>query len=330
MKKIWLMAFFIPAVLLLASAPRLKHTQTRAANAAPLTAAELSESAAPPSEEAASESFRIKRSSDGKIETLSAEAYICGVLCGEMSADFSDEALKAQAVAAYTFACRRKQANKEKAYDLTDDFTVDQCYISPEAAQEKWGKAAAGALERFKGLVNEVSGYMVTYNGTAALTVYHAISSGKTQSSADAWGGEVPYLCGVESLGDITASGYASTVKYTPEEVSKRLNGLVKTSGEASAWFSAPVKNSSSYIKQINVCGTEISGGELRKTLELRSSCFEVSYSEGVFIFNVKGSGHGVGMSQMGAEAMAQQGSSFDEILCHYYPGCSVQKIKIG
>lgn len=330
MKKIWLMAFFIPAVLLLTSLPRLGSPQAVAVNGSAAAIRGAIESRAPKAAAAATDSFRIKRSASGNIEVISADEYIRGVLCGEMPSSFSDEALKAQAVAAYTFACRRRQVNSAAGYDITDDYTVDQCYISEAEAKEKWGEGADATLERYKDLVSEVSGYMVTYNDTAALTVYHAMSGGKTQNAADVWGGTLPYLRSVDSPGDAAAANYISTVKFSADEVSKRLEKLVKTSGEPSGWFGTAKRTEADYVNSIPVCGKSITGAQLRAALELRSTCFDTEFSEGQFVFTVRGSGHGVGMSQTGADAMAKQGSGYKEILCHYYPGCEVKKVSVG
>lgn len=329
MRKIGLMAVFIPAVLLLTSLPQLNTPSAAVQTGAGGNAVfELLDEPAPAAELAATDTFRVKRKESGKVETLSANDYICGVLCGEMPSSFSDEALKAQAVAAYTFACRRRQTNSADGYDVTDDYTVDQCYISPEDAAKKWGDSAEATLERYRKLVSEVSGYMVTYEGKAALTVYHATSGGKTQNVSDVWGGSLPYLCGTDSPGDATAANYVTTVQYTADEVSKRISGLCSVSGDSSQWFGKTERTAADYVKSVSVCGKSITGAQLRAALELRSNCFDISFADGKFTFTVRGSGHGVGMSQTGADAMARQGSGYEEILCHYYPGCKVEKVK--
>lgn len=328
MKKILLMICFITAVLLLTPLPKLGRPEATATGLTAVAITDDLQAEAPAAEAAASESFKLKISETGEIITLSAEDYICGVLCGEMPSGFTDEALKAQAVAAYTFACRRKRTNSLKNYDITDDFSVDQCYISPEKARNKFGDSAEEILERFQTIVKDVSGYMITYNGTAALTVYHAVSSGKTQAASDVWGGSLPYLISVDSPGDTATSEYISTVTYSADETAERLGKFVNASGDPESWFGNSVRNSADYVTEISVCGKKITGAELRFAMELRSSCFEISFSDNSFIFTVRGNGHGVGMSQNGAEAMARQGSGYKEILYHYYPGCNVEKIE--
>lgn len=327
MKRIGLMAVFLPAVLLLTPLPQLTEPAAAAASTGAAVFSDEITEPAPKAATAAADSFRVLDRETGTVSELSAEDYLCGVLCGEMPSSFEDEALKAQAVAAYTFACRRRQTNAALDYDITNDYTVDQCYLSEKEALERWGSGAEQTLERLHTLVREVSGYMVTYEGTAALTVYHATSAGKTQDAADVWGGSLPYLCGVDSPGDALAEGYITTVQYTADEMALKLSGLCTADGDPQDWFAEPERNAADYVQSITVCGKKQTGAQVRAALELKSTCFEINWFDGMFTVTVRGSGHGVGMSQTGANAMAAQGSGFEEILCHYYPGCTVEKI---
>lgn len=326
MKKIIWLGLFLPALLLLAPLPLLKKP-VAAATSAGVYYSELNELEAPTAQTAATDVFTVKDHKTGEISQMTATDYICGVICGEMPISFGDEAIKAQAVAAYTFACRRRQTNAAKNYDITTDYTVDQCYLSEAQAREKWGDSAEENIAKIRTLVSEVSGYMVTYEGTAALTVYHATSAGKTQNVSDVWGGELPYLCSVDSPGDTLSEGYVSTVQLGRDEMAQKLGKICTVSADASLWFSNIKKNAAGYVSEITVCGKTVSGNALREVLSLKSSCFEINFYDNTFTVTVKGNGHGVGMSQNGAAAMAANGSSFEEILCHYYPGCKVEKI---
>lgn len=282
-----------------------------------LSALEAEESAAGYS------SFRIKFS-DGKISETDAFDYIVGVVASEISPSSNAEALKAQAVAAYTFACRRKASASGRDYDLTDDPTTDQCYTPVETLRQKWGDKADEYLTKINEAVKSVEGQILIYDGAAALTVYHAISPGTTVACKDVWGTDLPYLREVESVGDKLSDGYLSTVQMTAEELSSKLSSLAASSGDASGWFTDISCANSGRVNNLKFCGTEVSGSDISKALELRSACFEISFADGSFKFTVKGYGHGVGMSQTGAQYMAQQGSSYKEILSHYYPGCTL------
>lgn len=325
MKKIIWLGLFLPSLLLLAPLPLLK-TPTQAV-AAGVYYTELEVNEAPEAQKAATDSFLVKDHKTNEIYTLTASEYICGVVCGEMPLSFGDEAIKAQAVAAYTFACMRRQTNSGKDYDITTDYTVDQCYVSESEAKQKWGDNAEQSIKKIKELVDSVMGYMVTYNGNAALTVYHSASAGKTQNVSDVWGGSLPYLVSVDSVGDTTSEGFVSSVQLTADEMKEKLKPLCSVSGQASDWFKNPQKNSAGYVSEITVCGKKLTGSQIRAALSLKSTSFEINYFDNTFTVTVKGNGHGVGMSQYGAAAMASNGSGFEEILCHYYKGCKVEKV---
>ncbi len=323
MKRIAKLGLFLTAIMLLIPLPLLKKEPTAAASA--IIYDEIS--ASPRAETVFADSFRVLNHENGKISKLSAEDYITGVVLAEMPSSFPEEALKAQAVAAYTFACRRRHSNQGKEYDITTDHTTDQAFLSESSAVEKWGEASRDNIEKVKSAVKAVAGYMVTYNGDAALTVYHSTSAGKTQSAAEVWGGDLPYLKAVDSSGDVLSTSFLSVTHFTPAQMQEKLKKLCKTSGAPEAWFSDISPNSSGYVSELKICGKEISGAALREALGLKSTAMEIAYSEDKFTVTVKGNGHGVGMSQNGAAALASSGSSFEEILCHYYPGCKVEKI---
>lgn len=325
MKKIGLLSILLPVLMLLIPLPSMKNAPNE--SIAVSGSYTYSDDTTVPANEAASESFRLYDHESGEIIEISTEDYIFGVLAAEMPASYEPEALKAQAVAAYTFACRRKQTAENKEYDISTDYTVDQAYITTAAAQEKWGENADVYTEKLKTAVSEVSGYLVTYNGDTALTVYHAVSSGKTENAEDIWGSEIPYLTAVDSSGDRLASNYLSSAEFTAEEFSDKLTALCEFTGEPETWLGKSECTDSGHVKQITICRKAISGSDVRSALELPSSTFDISFSDGGFIVNCRGYGHGVGMSQHGANILAQQGSDFKEILSHYYPGCEIEKV---
>ena len=269
------------------------------------------------------DSFRVKDKDSGKITVMDAKSYVFSVVAAEMPALYEPEALKAQAVAAYTFACFRAGEREAEEYDITTDSKIDQSFITMEKVCDLWGDKADEYVTKIKQAVSAVSDMILSYNGKTALSVYHAISPAKTNSAKDVWRKDVPYLVSVLSEGDKTANGYKDTVFLTLDELNSKLKEIEITDGKA---FSDINVSDTGYVLSLNVCGKKFSGSEIASALELRSANFDVSFENGSYKFTVFGFGHGVGMSQNGANHMAKQGSSYKEILLHYYKNCEIVK----
>lgn len=267
--------------------------------------------------------FRIKIKNSGEIKKISATDYIIGVLAGEMSPLNETEALKAQAVAAYSFALYRKGKAGSRDYDLTDTPDTDQCFIETEKLKEKWGENYDKYYETLKNVVNSVKGEYLSFGGKPALAVYHAISSGKTENASDIWGGDYPYLKSVESIGDKLSPNFLSEASFSKEELYEKLKDL-NQSGEGEA-FSKEERTKAGAVKSIEYFGKKVKGSQIQAALSLKSSNFSVEFKDDVYYFSVKGYGHGVGMSQTGAQYLAKQGSTYKEILFHYYGGCELK-----
>lgn len=269
------------------------------------------------------ENFKVLK--NDTVITLSAREYIFGVVAAEMPALYEEEALKAQAVAAYTFAFYKSgQSNGE--YDISASPEEAQCYITREETAQKWGENTDEYTKKIEKCVDEVLGQYLVYDDQIIFAAYHAISSGTTNSCADVWGTELPYLVSVDSVGDRLAKGYLSETVFTADELSQKLESIANPDGQPQNYFSDINKNSSGYVKTLKFCGKDTTGSQICKLLELRSSNFEVSFADGSFTFSCVGYGHGVGMSQNGANYMAQQGSTYEEILYHYYKGAVLKK----
>lgn len=257
-----------------------------------------------------------------KIEEMPVEDYLLGVVAGEMPALYEKEALKAQTVCAYTFMLWRQKANNDKDYDITDDYTTDQCFVPIETARERWGSHADEYTEKIKSAINEVKFQKLTYNGETILSVYHSLSSGKTESAKNVWGKDYPYLQAVASVDDVLATNYTSTVTIAPEQIASALS---LTANEViQNGFADITRTESGTVKTLKIGAKEFKGSEIRKALDLKSSNFEIANKDGSFTFTVYGYGHGVGMSQNGANCMAKQGFTYEEILKHYYTGCQI------
>lgn len=269
---------------------------------------------------------KIKVLKDGAVNEYSAADYIFGVVAAEMPALYHEEALKAQAVAAYTFACYRAQSNQNTEYDISADPDTAQCFITREEAAARWGDNADEYTQKIDSCITAVQGELLTFDKKPIFAAYHAISSGSTSACEDVWGDDLPYLKSVDSSGDRLASGYLSEATFSTEELTSNLKDISSPSGEAQNYFTDIKTTDNGYVKSITYCGKNVSGSQICKSLGLRSSNFTISFADDKFTFTVKGYGHGVGMSQTGADYMAKQGSNYEEILLHYYSGATLQK----
>lgn len=323
MKKI-IVTGFIVAFLMLVIPMSLAKKPTETAKP---TAARVSVKAETKDENAVSESaygetFRIK--TEDKIIELTAEEYITGVVAAEMPASFEAEALKAQSVAAYSFALYRKDKRKGEEYDLTDSFKTDQSYLSNGSLKEKWGEAYDENIKKIKEAVRSVSGQYLSYDGAVALALYHSVSAGRTNACADIFGSEVPYLVSVDSKTDILSPDYKSVFSFSYDELNGKLKSIANASGADRLSDSKTDENG--LVKEIKFSGVAVSGIKLSGLLGLSSPNFSVEYSDGAYTFYCLGHGHGVGMSQYGANQLALTGSTYKEILKHYYPGTEIKK----
>lgn len=321
MKKILFIAFFISAVMVLLPLSKLENSPS-VISASAVKSDEIK------IHKQQSTSFKVYITEEEKTVEIDTQDYIFGVVAAEMPALYETEALKAQAVAAFTFACRRKYENSDKEYDITNDHTTDQSYITKAQAKERWGEKADEYIKKIEDAVSETSGYIITHDNSPITAVYHAISSGKTESAENIWDADISYLVPVSSEGDKLANNYISEVILTKEELSEKLSSKTALSGEPNNFFNSFERTQSGTVLRVDVCGNKLKGSEIRSLLNLRSSNFSVEFKDEKFVFSVYGYGHGVGMSQNGANYMAKQGCSFKEILTHYYTGCAVEKVK--
>ncbi len=273
--------------------------------------------------------FRILRTATGETEQVSEEDYTVGVLAAEMSPEAEPEALKARAVAAYTYACRRRADGNDGAlgYDLTDDADSDQAYISKDEQVALWEDSYGCNRELLERAAYEVLGELITFGGRPILAVSHEISSGKTENAYELLEGNYPYLISVESSADLLAPDYLSTEEYDVAEFADMALELgITLVGEAESWLSEPVRSGSGGVVEYLLAGHSVSGLRMKKAFGLKSTSFELAYSRERFTFTVRGIGHGLGMSRFGAEHMASQGNGYREILEWYYPNTVIKK----
>lgn len=299
-------------------------------------AAEASQPQAPSEAPQAGEAvFRILNEATNEVFTVSERDFILGTVACEMPISFEPEALKAQAVAAYTYYSNvRSRARAASDSDTGSDFSADpaaaKVYMSKEQLQERWGDSFEERYQKLCAAVDAVTGQLLVQDSEPILAVFHAISGGNTEASADVFGGERSYLTPVPSPGDLLAPNYQTTVTLTAEEFKAAAEAQwegIAFEGEPQTWVGQAERTASGMVKTIKLGSMDVKGTEARTAFSLRSADFDLLYSEGNFVFTVRGYGHGVGMSQYGAEYMAQQGSSYQEILAWYYPGSSLSGV---
>lgn len=268
--------------------------------------------------------------STGQTVELPLREYLIGAVAAEMPVSWPDEALKAQAVAAHSYALyRRDHSTGENGAWFTADPARRQGCLTDAVLHSYWGTAYAANYARLCALVDAVQTQVLYYGDAPAGTSYFAMSNGRTEASENVWGTALPYLVPVDSSTDTAADNYEYTLNLSAAQLqlllSERL-GIAADLSQQAQWFGAPVLTSSGYVDTLPVCGQTVQGTTLRKALGLRSACFTVAYQSGTFSFTTKGYGHGVGMSQWGAKALAEQGADYRAILVHYYPGTELRE----
>ena len=262
---------------------------------------------------------------DEGIYTTDLQSYLPGVLAGEMPALFEPHALMAQAVAARTYilhAMTTVSAAHPRAV-ICDDPACCKAYASEEALRSQWGTNYDSYLARITAATEGTDGQHLTYMGEPIEAVFHSSSKGTTEASSSVWN-DRPYLVSVESPETIEdVPNLVTEVVFSAEELKSALSAKfpqLQFSDSPSAWFGDIQLTEGGRVDTVTVCGTALKGTQLRSALGLRSAAFAVDCTADVFTFTVSGYGHGVGMSQYGANVYAKQGWSYQEILAHYYP----------
>jgi len=266
---------------------------------------------------------------NGEIHNISMDEYLLLALAGEMPASFEPEALKAQAVALRTYTLYFLQSRKQNHpdADICDDFACCAAAESMDSLREKWGENFEACYEKLRRAIRETDGQHLRYGGETALTVFHSSSEGRTEQSGSIWA-DLPYLQSVPSPEtEQSVSSLRSVVEVSAEDFRQTVLAVCPEAvfGEdPSAWVGEREETGGGRVAAITLGGQSVSGMAVRSMFSLRSADFKLGYIDGAFIFEVSGYGHGVGMSQYGANTFAAEGMSYDEILSHYYPGCEL------
>ena len=272
------------------------------------------------------EDILLQAKIDGEIQTVTMADYLPGVVRGEMLPSFEEDALKAQAVAERTYICYQMLQGAKPTHpeaDVCDNAACCSAYMSPEEAQAKWGKKYAEYDAKIQAAVKETDGVIMLYEEMPIMAVFHSSSAGVTAACEDVWSANLPYLVSVKSPETAAnVPNYYSVKSFSPEEFCQIFLAAHPEADFTGEWIADLTENGSGRVDHITVGGVTVSGSEMRSLYGLRSNSFTVETGEQI-TFRVTGYGHGVGMSQYGAQELATQGKSWQEILQWYYTDIS-------
>ncbi len=257
---------------------------------------------------------------DNSTFSIPLESYLIGVVLAEMPASFESEALKAQSVAARTYAADKLSSPAHENADICMDSTCCCAYIYPslyEGGQDN--------LIKVKNAVEDTKGEILTFEGEPILAVFHSMSAGKTEDAKNVWGNDVPYLKSTDSPLEESAEKFETEVFVSREEWSEKIKSAAKATLSDVFNISDTVYTPSGYVSTLNIGGVSFKGSEIRSLFSLRSSSFTITQNEEGITFKVKGYGHGVGLSQHGANLLARDGKDYKEILSTYYSGVTLE-----
>lgn len=276
--------------------------------------------------------IKVLDNKSGNVTEMTAEEFVTGAVSGEMPSDFEAEALKAQAVAARTYLYYKiSQGSNHKNADICNNPSCCCAFYTEDELKdlkgEEWIKTG---YKKIKECVSSTAGEIITYEGKPILAVFHsAAGGGRTENSGDVWQTSLPYLKSVETAGEEKKTNYQTTVSFTKEEFIKRMKENYPDCNEKDELTGKSTKTQGGAVDVVALCGKNIRGVDARKIFGLKSACFEVTEDGENIVFTCAGSGHGVGMSQYGARYMAQNNSTYKDIISKYYTGTEIEKIEI-
>ena len=277
--------------------------------------------------------IRLLHNNTGEVEELDIDTYLLGVVSSEIPASFEEEALKAQALVARTYTIYKiANGSKHENADVCDDSTCCQAWISKEQRLEKWNENDRETnWIKIENAVNSTKGKIATYEGQPINAFFHSNSGGITDTATNVWGGtNYPYLQAVETSGEDEYTQYSSEVLVSKEEF---ISKIKEYHSDFLIDFNLDNQieileyTDGNRIKTIRIGNLNLSGVEVRTIFGLKSAKFQITIEENNIKFSVTGYGHGVGMSQTGADSMAKQGKTYEEIIKHYYTGVEISDI---
>ncbi len=271
----------------------------------------------------------VYRTQMKKVEQIPIEEYVEGVVAAEMPADFEQEALKAQAIAARTYIIRRlaeKDFSDVPAEGVVTDTVQHQVFLDDAQRREKWGGDYEWKTRKIREAVVATTGQVITYNGKPINATFFSTSNGYTENSEEYWQQEIPYLRSVEVPWDRESPLYQQVTTLSVETFRKKLGvPLTVEASTGSAWSQVLDRSTGKRIARIKVGDRVFTGREIREKLNLPSSHFSWKIENGMVIITTFGYGHGVGMSQWGANGMARDGKTVEEIISYFYRGVEIE-----
>ena len=265
--------------------------------------------------------IRVKNEKTNQIITLPFEEYIKGVVAGEMPATFELEALKAQAVASRSYAMYQMTATKDKDYDVLNT-TANQVYLTDQELKNNWKNEYEQKINKINKAITETTGEYLTYKGQIVNAMFFSTSTGKTENSEEVFVSALPYLRSVDSKWDEASPVYTDTYTFYLKDFYSKLSLPYNENLK----IEITAKTSTGRIKKLKINDQELNGRDLATKLSLRSNYFTITQNNDKITINTKGFGHGVGMSQYGANGMAKEGYKYDQILKHYYQNTEIKK----
>ena len=260
---------------------------------------------------------------DNTIEKMNIEDYLVGVVSSEVPVTFEKEALKAQAVASRTYALKQIENNKNKEYDVTDN-VLSQVYSNNDKLKERWGNNFDSNYKKIKDIVEETKGEYISYNNDYIYAFFFSTSNGKTEDNKNVFGEDLPYLKVVDSSFDENETTSFLTTKNFNKTDFYNMLGINYSD---SLYINNIERSESNRILSLSINGIFFKGRDFQKKLSLRSNDFEIKETDDEIIINTRGFGHGVGMSQYGANALAKKNKSYKEIIKYYYQGTEIKKL---
>lgn len=277
-------------------------------------------------------SFSVLDVSTGTVLELSLRDYVIGCVCAEMPATFESEAIKAQAVAAHTYAVRQQQLEAEHptpelcGADFSNDSEHYQAYFTESQIKQYYGEQFDIYYEKISSAVDEVLPYILKYKDEPIIAAFCSMSSGRTESAENVWGTAVDYLISVDSAADVSAPQFLDEVEISQKDLKEKLSSAFPdvdfNNKPLKKWVEIKSTSEAGTVLKADICGYAVTGQEIRSALGLRSAAFTVEFNDKDknIKFTTKGYGHGVGMSQYGANSMAKNGADWKDILQYYYP----------
>lgn len=289
----------------------------------------------PPAADASMQSQTLRVLIDGKVHSLPLETYVAGVVAAEISPAFPPDALRAQAVAARTYAVHKMRAGAPPAVhqgaDVCDDYHHYTAYLDlAVTASARWDTQATEYQDAIIEAVQATAGEILTVDGQPIVAVFSAAAGPKTEAAVDVWGSEISYLQSVVSPGGDACPKYNAEVTVSATEFREKVKEAFPTadvSAEPAKWFKASVRSAAGGVKTVMLGGVRVEGTAIRQLFGLNSTNFTLTTTQDSVTFHTVGYGHGVGLSQYGAKYMAEHGSSYQDILTHYFTGVQITKI---